>query len=287
MSLVGDMVSVVRPAVRGSSRPGAGLSPAWLVLAGLVALLTAGCVGGGGGLAPDVGGGARVPAVVKAVPGAGPGSFGPVAGPGICGRTPEVQVALLRALAVEGPRMPCGSVDGWELRRLRELDVDAERLAAGDFRHLSGLWRLDVRVAREPLPRGVFAGMPGLRDLRLTVVRARGDGAAGRPDVLVPGVFEGLGSLERLELNGRRSLTGFRLDGGTLSGLSGLRELDVDSVAWVAPGSLVEMPGLRRVRLVGVYLPPQERGGAPVLPPGLFGEVPGLEDVGVKHFGDR
>ena len=196
-------------------------------------------------------------------------------------------MALLRALAVDGPRMSCGSVDGWELYRLRELVVDAERLSPGDFRHLVNLRRLEVRVAREPLPRGVFAGMPGLRELVLTVVRSRDDGAAGRPDVLAPGVFEGLESLGRLELNGRRSLTGFRLDGGTLAGLDGLRDLDVDSVARVTPGSLHGMPGLRRVRLTGVYLPPPRREDAPVVPAGLFGEVPGLEDIRVTHFGDR
>ncbi len=124
-------------------------------------------------------------------------------------------------------------------------------------------------------------GMPGLRELTLTVVRLEGDDAGGRPDVLTPGVFDGL---ERLELNSRRSNTGFRLDSRNLRGLEGLRDLDVDSVAHVTPGALMGMRDLRRVRLTGIYLPPAQRDEAPPLPPELFDSLLSLEDVRVRHF---
>ena len=97
----------------------------------------------------------------------------------------------------------------------------------------------------------------------------------GRLDVLTSGVFDGLDSLERLELNGRRSNTGFRLDSLNLMGLERLQDLDVDSVAEVTPGALMGMRDLRRVRLTGIHLPPARRGEAPLLPPALFAFLPG------------
>ena len=106
----------------------------------------------------------------------------------------------------------------------------------------------------------------------------------GRLDVLTSGVFDGLDSLERLELNGRRSNTGFRLE-RLLDSLNLIgQDLDVDSVAEVTPGALTGMRDLRRVRLTGIYLPPARRGEAPLLPPALFASLPGLDDIGVKHF---
>ena len=204
--------------------------------------------------------------------------------PGICGRTPEVQVSIIREIAVEGPRMSCGSIALPELYRLRRLPVQSDYLRRGDFLHLVNLRELEVTVGRSALPAGVFAGMPGLRELTLTVVRLEGDDVGGRPDVLTPGVFDGLDSLERLELNGRRSNTGFQMDSGNLRGLDGLRDLDVDSVAHVTPGALRGMRGLRRVRLTGIYLPPTQRDEAPPLPPELFDSLLSLEDVRVRHF---
>ena len=201
--------------------------------------------------------------------------------PGICGRTPEVQVSIIREIAVEGPRMSCGSIDSSEIYRLRRLSVQSNYLRVGDFLHLVNLWELDVTVGRSALPAGVFAGMPRLRELTLTVVRLEGDDAVGRLDVLTSGVFDGL---ERLELNGRRNNTGFRLDSLNLMGLERLQDLDVDSVAEVTPGALTGMRDLRRVRLTGIYLPPARRGEAPLLPPALFASLPGLDDIGVKHF---
>ena len=204
--------------------------------------------------------------------------------PGICGRTPEVQVSIIREIAVEGPRMSCGSIDSSEIYRLRRLSVQSNYLRVGDFLHLVNLWELEVTVGRSALPAGVLAGMPRLRELTLTVVRLEEDDAVGRLDVLTSGVFDGLDSLERLEIDGRRSNTGFRLDPLNLMGLERLQDLDVDSVAEVTPGALMGMRDLRRVRLTGIHLPPARRGEAPLLPPELFASLPGLDDIGVKHF---
>ena len=180
--------------------------------------------------------------------------------------------------------MSCGSIDSSEIYRLRRLSVQSDYLRVGDFLHLVNLRELEVTVGRSVLPAGVFTGMPRLRELTLTMVWLEGDCVGARLDVLTPGVFDGLDSLERLELNGRRSNTGFRLDSLNLRGLESLRDLDVDSVAEVTPGSLMGMRDLRRVRLTGIHLPPTRRDEAPTLPPELFDSLPGLDDVGVKHF---
>ena len=82
--------------------------------------------------------------------------------PGICGRTPEVQVSIIREIAVEGPRMSCGSIVPPELYRLRRLPVQSDYLRRGDFLHLVNLQELEVTVERSALPAGVFAGMPSV-----------------------------------------------------------------------------------------------------------------------------
>ena len=82
-------------------------------------------------------------------------------GPGICGRTPEVQQAIIDKLKIPS----CRVITEAELYRIRSLpDISAPELKAGDF---AGLVNLDtLRVAVRPvdpesppvLPAGLFAG---------------------------------------------------------------------------------------------------------------------------------
>ena len=193
-------------------------------------------------------------------------------------------MAIIRELAVEGPHMSCGAIDASELYRLRTLRVDADYLLPGDFLDLVNLRDLDVVVAgRFPLAPGVFAGMPLLRRLDLTVER-RPAAPGDFPGLLAPGVFGGLEGLERLGLRGRRARVGFHLDRRALSGLEGLVELRVDSLAFISHNALSDMSDLRRVRLNAAYTPPHRRDERPALPPGLFAPLPGLEHIHVRHF---
>ena len=203
--------------------------------------------------------------------------------PGICGRTPEVQVSIMQALAVDGPRMSCSSIDAAELYRLRRLLVRADRLLPGDFHDLPSLRELEVLSSGSPLPPGVFAGMPSLLRLELDLSHRRGDDPLSG-GVFSPGTFDGLEGLERLEVNARAGRVRLHLDVHNLRGLSGLRELDVDSVALVTPGALHGMPKLERVRFIAAYTPAYARDQAPRLPPELFDSLPSLERVQVRHF---
>lgn len=95
-----------------------------LLLLTLLCLVLAACAGPSFPAVPP----SRTPAGI-ALPDLGPQ-------PGICGRTPEVQVSIIREIAVEGPRMSCGSIDPPELYRLRRLPVQSDYLRRGDFLYL-------------------------------------------------------------------------------------------------------------------------------------------------------
>ena len=81
-------------------------------------------------------------------------------GPGICGRTPEVQQALIETLKIAS----CRLITEHELYRIRDLpDIRAPELKAGDFAGLVNLESLSVEVWRSEdgapavIPAGAFA----------------------------------------------------------------------------------------------------------------------------------
>jgi len=81
-------------------------------------------------------------------------------GPGICGRTPEVQQALIETLKIAS----CRLITEHELYRIRDLpDIRAPELKAGDFAGLVNLYSLSVEVQRSEdgtpavIPAGAFA----------------------------------------------------------------------------------------------------------------------------------
>ena len=194
-------------------------------------------------------------------------------------------MALIRALALDGPRMSCGDIDDAELYRLRRLRVDADYLLPGDFQGLASLRRLEVTVGRRPLPPGVFRGMPSLHRMELTVVARPGDRGWRYRGMLSPGAFEGLDLLEQMELNGRRGGAGFRLDRPNLRGLEGLVSLDVDSVSRATPDALSALPSLRRLRLTAVHVQPALRDSeSPRLPPEFLESAARLENFRAQHF---
>ena len=82
-------------------------------------------------------------------------------GPGICGRTPEVQQALIETLKIAS----CRLITEHELYRIRDLpDIRAPELRAGDFSGLVNLDSLSVQVRTleginpPMIPAGAFTG---------------------------------------------------------------------------------------------------------------------------------
>ena len=82
-------------------------------------------------------------------------------GPGICGRTPEIQQALIETLKIAS----CRLITEHELYRIRDLpDIRAPELRAGDFSGLVNLDSLSVQVRTlerlnpPVIPAGAFTG---------------------------------------------------------------------------------------------------------------------------------
>ena len=86
-------------------------------------------------------------------------------GPGICGRTPEVQQAIIDRLMVPY----CQPITNAELYRLRDLgEIRAPSLLAGDFDGLVNLYELEISLRQDcggncpnppVIPSGAFSGI--------------------------------------------------------------------------------------------------------------------------------
>ena len=162
---------------------------------------------------------------------------------GICGRTAEVRVGLLRLIeANQGMAIGCADVTDAHLAAItRQLDLSNQRIAAlaeGDFDGLTSLRELDLSYnALTTLPAGVFDDLTALRELQLysnaltalrtgvfddlTVLRELNLNVNGLT-TLPAGVFDNLAALETLVL-GNNGLT--TLPAGVFDNLTGLRIL--------------------------------------------------------------
>ena len=198
---------------------------------------------------------------------------------GICGRTPEVQTALMRMLAADGPRMSCREIQPDDLYRLRELTLDSPYLVWGDLHDLTSLWKLKVITEGSPIPAGIFEDLESLTELTI-VISGPGDQA------LQPGTFRQLDNLEHLTLQGRRNRASFHLSAANLQGPTGLRTLRVDSVESVTPTALMGLPKLERVDLTAAYRQPRQRDTSAELPAELTQGLTALEKFRARHFRD-
>lgn len=130
-------------------------------------------------------------------------------GPGICGRSPEVQRTILENLKIN----LCQVATEGELFRITTLGVDMNTARAGDFQGLVNvkeLWASAKNV--EP---GAFTGLESLKKLQLTI---KDDGLIGT------GAFQGL---QRLEEMGLEVATNGLIEPGAFKGLSNLETLQV------------------------------------------------------------
>ena len=84
--------------------------------------------------------------------------------PGICGRTPEVQQAIIETLRIAS----CRLITEHELYRIRDLpEISAPELRSGDFTGLVNLNSLSVQLGPSVVPAGTFTGS-GIRQLTLS-----------------------------------------------------------------------------------------------------------------------
>ena len=169
---------------------------------------------------------------------------------GVCGRTPQIEDALMRAAGVS----ECAAVTDAVLSRIDELYWGAlgiTRLAEGDLAGLSGLSRLALAGNRlEELPPGVFADLSNLQYLDLW---------HNLLTDLPPGIFADLVNLQTLRLLYNR-LTD--LPPGVFTGLSDLKKLNLGANQLsLRPDFFVDLPNLEYLDLGSAGIGPQPQSG--------------------------
>ena len=107
-------------------------------------------------------------------------------GPGICGRSPELQEAILSKLNVSY----CQPVNEAELFRINgEWSVRLEEVRPGDFQGLINITSISVHA--KDIRAGAFAGLENLKTMKLNVHRYGS---------IAPGAWKGLDKLEVLSI---------------------------------------------------------------------------------------
>ena len=163
-----------------------------------------------------------------------------VQGPGICGRSPEVQETILERLGTS----LCQATTVPELFRITdEFRLEMDRVRAGDFQGLVNVQRLEVS-ANGVEPNG-FAGLLNLKELELRL--------SASTDITTES-FQGMESLESLTLE------------------ISLPEQEDSQVVPLPP--FPNLPSLKRLRALGIHNPENDQ-----LPGTLFKELPALESV--------
>lgn len=156
--------------------------------------------------------------------------------PGICGRTQEVQNAILTEVQITDSTVICSTVTKEHLAGITELDLSYEALLTppytaaaitalqeGDFDGLSGLTSLDLRQVPlfsqlqgiSVLPENLFKDLTSLTTLDLS---------RNSLSSVPAGLFDRLSSLETLNLRTNSLAT---LPEDVFEGLSNLRRLDL------------------------------------------------------------
>ena len=216
----------------------------------------------------------------KADPGPTPVS---IPGPGICGRTPEIQNALINDLNIAS----CRAINDAELYRVREISFDTGNIKPGDLTGFVNLKTLKISGLNEPITPGSFAGLKsltilhidmklleeetatfgakafqGMPELKQLTIQNRSEKA---PLLFKKNAFQGINHLTILIVNGYASIEsgtfnksgeidhiafGFleSMPNGGLDGLS-VKTLGVDNTKRIFPGSLDGVEGIQYLNI--------------------------------------
>ena len=174
----------------------------------------------------------------------------------ICDRTPEVQAAIIEALAQVGPELPCSAITPDELFRLRKLSMNATTLQPSDLDNIPNLHELSIttRVKRlRDLTPGTFRNMEQLTSLELNVSHPRTEAPSIHTEEFIPNLFNNLRNLGSLVINIDQHSPALLLNKEPFRGLSRLKTLQVNHIQTVDPGALDPMKGLHAITLAGKH----------------------------------
>ena len=247
---------------------------------------------------------------------AGCSSFGRSTGPGICGRTPEIQNKIISEMHI----LSCMLINETELYRVREISFDTESINPGDLAGFVNLKTLKISGLNEPMTPGGFAGLKsltslhidmklleeqeetatfsakafqGMPELKQLTIRNRSEKA---PLLFGENAFQGINHLKVLNVNGYASIESgtFKRSGqidnvafeslepipsGGLDGLS-VKTLDVRKIKRIFPGSLDGVQGIRYLKISA----DSSSGVKPGIPKSLFSELEELRGVSMHNF---
>ena len=141
-----------------------------------------------------------------------------LAGPGICGRTPEIQEKLIEMLQIRS----CQVINAAELYRVRKFSASAQSFKVGDFDNLPNLQVLELRLNKND---------------------------KARPVELGPNIFKDLQNLTRMEINNDTNKPTIRLNKDTFMGLNNLIVLDMEYIGHLPEGTLDHLQQLNKLSI--------------------------------------
>ncbi len=141
-----------------------------------------------------------------------------IAGPGICGRTPEIQNKLISQLGIRSCRM----INDTELYRVRKIGFNTKSIKPGDLTGFVNLKTLEFFGLNEPMTPGVFTGLESLTSLRIDMRLLEEETAA-----FGAGAFQGMPELKELGIRNDSQKTPLLFGENTFQGINHLTYLVV------------------------------------------------------------
>ena len=192
-------------------------------------------------------------------------------GPGICGRSPEIQTTIIHYLGVS----LCQAITTPELFRLTNLEVGMVTARAGDFAGLVNVKELNIHA--KDIDPGAFIGLDSLTKMTLTMP-AQGN--------ISQAAFNGLPNLTEIKITAHHSL---KIETSSIAGMPALETLEIDtrSPGKVLPRALQNLPELETLEIK--WRSATEEGPA-VNTLGKMEPLPSLEQLSltfVSDYGDR
>ena len=165
-------------------------------------------------------------------------------GPGICGRSPEIQTAIIYYLNVS----LCQAITTPELFRLTNLEVGMVTARAGDFAGLVNVKELNINA--KDIDPGAFIGLDSLTKMTLTMP-AQG--------TISQAAFNGLPNLTEIIITADHSL---KIETSSIAGMPALETLEIEtrSPGKFLPGALQNLPELETLEIE--WISAREKGPA-------------------------
>ena len=217
-------------------------------------------------------------------------------GPGICGRSPEIQKAILESLdlnlcqvATEGElfritglgnnlslrTVKAGDFQG--LVNIEKLDLDATKVDPNAFAGMTSLKEMDLSVRDEgSIAAGAFQDLPGLKTLTLRIA------SNGKAE---PETFRGLPSLETLSL--RINEASWDEDTFLTPEIDGTPNLKEITLRWFETKSMASnlfdnLPNLESAEISIEYKGDEKKGDEFQIPDNLFENNTKLKKVSIS-----